>query len=151
MDYKITSIGVVHSAVKDGLDENWGTVVSEIQLEEQYQAGLLGLDGFSHAIILFFMHKSNFDNTAHLQRHPQDRMELPLVGIFAQRAKHRPNPIGITAVKILSVDGNCIKVMGLDAIDGTPVVDIKPYFPEFDCKNNVTKPDWVTVLMKSYF
>ena len=151
MDYKMTSIGIVHSPVQEGLDEKWGTVVSEIQIDEQYQAGLLGLDGFSHAIILFFMHKSNFENTAHLQRHPQDKEELPLVGIFAQRAKHRPNPIGITAVKIISVEGNCIKVMGLDAIDGTPVIDIKPYFPEFDCKNNVMTPDWVEVLMKKYY
>jgi tRNA (Thr-GGU) A37 N-methylase len=76
---------------------------------------------------------------------------MPLIGIFAQRAKHRPNPIGITSVQIVSVQENSLKVRGLDAIDGTPVLDIKPYFPIYDLKDTATTPQWVDILMKDYF
>ena len=76
---------------------------------------------------------------------------MPKVGIFAQRAKNRPNPIGVTAVEIVSVGENCIEVKGLDAIDGTPVLDIKPYYPTYDQVASPVVPDWVNELMKDYF
>ena len=76
---------------------------------------------------------------------------MPELGIFAQRAKHRPNPIGVTAVRLLGVDGNVLRVRGLDAIDGTPVLDIKPYFPRFDAPGDACVPEWVERLMAEYF
>jgi tRNA-Thr(GGU) m(6)t(6)A37 methyltransferase TsaA len=76
---------------------------------------------------------------------------MPLVGIFAQRARHRPNPIGITSVRLLEVKANSLVVQGLDAIDGTPVLDIKPYFPQYDCVADAQHPEWVDRLMADYF
>lgn len=144
-------IGVVRSPVTEGVDEGWGSVVSEIQLDDRYAPGLAGLDEFSHLIVVFYMHKSTFDEGAHLKRKPQGRQDMPLIGIFAQRAKHRPNPIGVTAVELLRVKGSAISVKGLDAIDGTPVLDVKPYFPAYDFRENVRTPSWVIELMKGYF
>lgn len=75
---------------------------------------------------------------------------MPLLGIFSQRTKDHPNPIGVTTVEILAVSENSITVRGLDALNGTPVLDIKPYFPVFD-KREAKTPDWVDVLMDQYF
>jgi tRNA-Thr(GGU) m(6)t(6)A37 methyltransferase TsaA len=151
MTLNIESIGTVKSPVKEGVDEDWGGVVSEIHIEERYAPGLVGLNGFSHLLVVFFMHKSTFEEGAHLQRRPQGRQDMPLIGIFAQRAKHRPNPIGVTAVELLVVRGNTITVRGLDAIDGTPVLDVKPYFPAYDCRVEARTPGWVDELMRGYF
>lgn len=125
--------------------------MSEIRLDDRYAPGLAGLDGFSHLIVVFYMHKSTFDEGAHLRRRPQGRRDMPLIGIFAQRAKHRPNPIGVTAVELLGVKGSAISVRGLDAIDGTPVLDVKPYFPAYDCREHARTPGWVGELMRGYF
>ena len=144
-------IGIVKSPVKEGIDTGWGKVISEIHLDEQYVAGLTGLDSFSHVIVVFEMHKSSWNPETDLVRRPQGRSGLPLTGIFAQRAKHRPNPIGITAVKLLNIKGNTLTVRGLDAIDGTPVLDIKPYFPQFDAVAHAHTPGWVETIMSEYF
>ena len=151
MTLNIESIGTVKSPVKEGVDEDWGGVVSEIHLEERYAPGLAGLNEFSHILVVFYMHKSIFEEEAHLQRRPQGRSDMPSIGIFAQRAKHRPNPIGVSAVELLVVRGNIITVRGLDAIDGTPVLDLKPYFPVYDCRVEARTPGWVDELMRGYF
>lgn len=148
---KMEVIGTVKSTVTEGVDENWGDIVSEIHIEERYAPGLAGLGEFSHIIVVFFMHKSTFHPETHLQRRPQGRSDFPLMGIFAQRAKHRPNPIGVTAVELLKVCNGTLVVKGLDAINGTPVLDIKPYFTAFDCRVDVKTPDWVDELMAGYF
>jgi tRNA-Thr(GGU) m(6)t(6)A37 methyltransferase TsaA len=144
-------IGTVKSPVMEGVDSDWGKVESEIQIKEEYAAGLTGLDAFSHIIVVFEMHKSSFSAGSDLVRRPQGREDMPLTGIFAQRAKHRPNPIGVTSVRLLGVAGNILKVRGLDAIDGTPVLDIKPYFPQFDRVDAPHAPQWVDRLMQDYF
>ncbi|MGZ4123645.1 MAG: tRNA (N6-threonylcarbamoyladenosine(37)-N6)-methyltransferase TrmO [Tumebacillaceae bacterium] len=146
----IQPIGQVYAPISEGVDENWGTVVSEIHIDEQLAPGLQGLEAFSHLNVIFYMHRSSFDATD-LVRRPQGREDMPLLGIFAQRAKHRPNPIGITAVELVEVKGNVLYVRGLDAIDGTPVLDIKPYFPPFDRRLEATAPEWVDRLMQNYF
>lgn len=151
MEVKLIPIGTVSSPVKEGVDTNWGSVISEIHINEEYQQGLKGLGDFSHAIIVFYMHKFSFDSKTDLVRRPQGRDDMPLLGIFCQRAKHRPNPIGITSVEIISAEGNIIKVKGLDAIDGTPILDIKPYFTQFDLRKEAKNPEWVDILMKEYF
>ena len=149
MDLK--PIGTVKSAVIEPVDENWGKVVSEIHLDPALAAGLRGLDQFSHILVLFFMHRSTFEPSRDLIRRPKGRADMPELGIFAQRAKHRPNPIGITAVELLAVDGSVLKVRGLDAIDGTPVLDIKPYLPAFDRVDQPSVPEWVHRVMEGYF
>lgn len=144
-------IGIIRSPVKEAVDENWGNVVAEIHLLDSMASGLQGIEQFSHLIVVFFMHQSTFDLTSDLVRRPRGRSDMPLVGAFAQRAKHRPNPIGITAVELLQVERNVVKVKGLDAIDGTPVLDLKPYLPGFDCRPEAKIPEWVERLMEGYF
>jgi tRNA-Thr(GGU) m(6)t(6)A37 methyltransferase TsaA len=126
-------------------------VFSKIILNEDLTDGLKGLQTFSHIIVVYHLNEANFINKKHLIRKPQGRADMPKVGIFSQRAKDRPNPIGITAVKLISVDKNIVEVQGLDAINGTPVLDIKPYYPKYDLKENATVPEWVNGLMRDYF
>ncbi|HEX8598075.1 MAG TPA: tRNA (N6-threonylcarbamoyladenosine(37)-N6)-methyltransferase TrmO [Chloroflexia bacterium] len=144
-------IGVVRSTVKEGIDEGWGRVVSEIHLLEEYAPGLRGLEEFSHVIVVFLMHQATFSPGDDLVRRPRGRADMPEMGSFAQRAKHRPNPIGLTAVRLLSVVGNVLTVRGLDAINGSPVLDIKPYFAAFDRVDDASAPEWVSRLMEGYF
>ncbi len=144
-------IGIVRSPVKQAVDKDWGRVVSEIHIDSRYAGGLGGVNAFSHIIVVFGMHESTWAIESDLVRRPQGRVDMPLVGIFAQRARHRPNPIGITSVQLLSVEGNSLFVKGLDAIDETPVLDIKPYFPHYDCVADAQYPEWVDRLMVDYF
>ena len=146
-----TPIGIIKSPVTDKVDHNWGAVISQIVINESLADGLCGLEDFSHIIVIYHLDQAKFLREKHLVRHPQGREDLPQVGIFSQRAKDRPNPIGITAVKLLSIDKNVIEVQGLDAIDGTPVLDIKPYYPQYDLKEDAQVPSWVDVLMTGYF
>jgi tRNA-Thr(GGU) m(6)t(6)A37 methyltransferase TsaA len=147
---KCVIIGTVNSPITRPVDTNWSHVFSEIIIKEKFAPGLLGLEDFSHLIVLTFLHKAKFTLGKHLRRHPQERTDLPVLGIFAQRARHRPNRIGVTAVEIIDIKENRIKVRGLDAIDGTPIIDIKPYVPRFDRKD-ATIPEWMNKIMKNYF
>jgi tRNA-Thr(GGU) m(6)t(6)A37 methyltransferase TsaA len=144
-------IGVVRSPIKEGVDAGWGSVVAEVHLQDEHTFGLRGLEEFSHVIVVFLMHRATFRPDEDLVRRPRGRADMPEVGIFAQRAKHRPNPIGLTAVPLLSVEGSVLTVRGLDAIDGSPVLDIKPYFAAFDRVDDATQPEWVNRLMQGYF
>jgi tRNA-Thr(GGU) m(6)t(6)A37 methyltransferase TsaA len=144
-------IGVVESPVREAADHGWGSVVSRIAIAKDMAPGLRGLEEFSHVMVVFFMHEADFDPATDIVRRPQGRPDMPEVGIFAQRAKHRPNPIGITAAELIGVEGNVLRVRGLDAIDGTPVLDIKPYVPEYDRVKRPTTPEWVPRLMTGYF
>lgn len=151
MNMNIEPIGIVKSPVKEAVDENWGQVVAEVHVKDSLAAGLQGIDQFSHIVVVFFMHRYTFDTQTHLIRRPQERLDMPELGIFAQRAKHRPNPIGISAVELIELRDNVLVVKGLDAIDGTPVLDIKPYFPAFDSRPNAVVPEWIEKLMEKYF
>ena len=86
-----------------------------------------------------------------LTRRPRGRADMPELGIFAQRGKQRPNPLGVTAVEIVRVAAPILTVRGLDAVDGTPVLDVKPYFPQFDRRSDARVPEWVERLMRGYF
>ncbi len=149
MDLK--PIGFVRNEIIHPYYHEWGEVLSEIIINKEFAKGLIGLDDFSHALIIFYMHQATYVEEKHLVRHPQEREELPKIGIFAQRAKHRPNPIGITAVQIIEIKENILSVKGLDAINDTPVLDIKPYFPDFDFREGAKTPEWVQEVMKYYF
>ena len=146
----LTPIGMVKNSVANRKDTSWGDDVSLIILDEQYACGLKGLEDFSHAVILFHLDQANYEREKHLQRRPQNRDDMPLVGIFSQRGKDRPNRIGMTSVEIVSVEEGTLVVKGLDAIDGTPVLDIKPYYPVYD-KKDASVPEWVDRLMAHYF
>ena len=150
MDLTVRPIGTVKNYVTDRKDTAWGEDVSDVILDRAYIGGLKGLEDFSHAIIVFLLDQARFAPEKHLQRRPQNRDDMPVTGIFAQRGKDRPNRIGITAVEILSVTENCLVVRGLDAVDGTPVLDIKPYYPAYDRKDAAV-PEWVDRLMEHYF
>ncbi|MFH1757336.1 MAG: tRNA (N6-threonylcarbamoyladenosine(37)-N6)-methyltransferase TrmO [Pseudomonadota bacterium] len=147
----IKPIGVIKSTVSEQSDENWGRVVSEIHLDEPFEPGLQGLGKFSHITVVFFMHQATFNPSTDLIRRPQGRADMPALGIFAQRAKHRPNPIGLTAVELIGIKKNVLIVRGLDAIDGTPVLDIKPYVSAFDRVDQPIIPEWMERLMAGYF
>jgi tRNA-Thr(GGU) m(6)t(6)A37 methyltransferase TsaA len=144
-------IGTVYNAVKEPTDEGWGDVESEIVLDESLTDGLDGIEDFSHVLVLYWMHRAAEAEPVRMRRRPQGREDMPEIGIFAQRARHRPNPIGVTAVTLLRRDKNRLVVRGLDAIDGTPVVDVKPYVPNYDTVVKPRVPEWVARLMQRYF
>lgn len=146
-----TPIGYVSSSVTERMDEHWGDIHSKILLHPEFAGALRGLEGFSHAIIVTYLHQAHYEHDKHLQRRPRNLATMPKVGIFAQRAKNRPNPIGITAVEILNVGHDWLEIKGLDAIHDTPILDIKPYYPQYDRIENARIPEWVERLMKNYF
>ena len=150
-EIKLTPIGSVSSPVTEQTDENWGHIISRIVLQPEYIGALSGLADFSHAIIITYLHQSKYEKEEHLQRRPRGLEDMPKIGIFSQRAKDRPNPIGVTAVKIVSVGDDYLEVQGLDAIDQTPVLDIKPYYPHYDKIDASEVPEWVNRLMENYF
>ncbi len=150
-EYVLRTIGVVRSPVKDPVDEGWGTIESQILLEPELRDGLRGLGEFSHVMVVSLLHGARFEPERHLVRRPRGLAEMPEIGIFAQRAKDRPNPIGITVCPLVRVDDDGVTVTGLDAIDGTPILDLKPYFPVFDTAPNARVPEWVDRLMAGYF
>jgi tRNA-Thr(GGU) m(6)t(6)A37 methyltransferase TsaA len=125
---------VPRSAVADfkGVD-------SEIEILEEYSPALDGIEGFSHLSVLYWMHRLE-SLSGPLKVHPAGLKDLPLVGLLATRSPRRPNPIGLTTVRLLSRQGNRLRVGGLDALDGSPVIDIKPYFPIDPA--NLRLPDW---------
>jgi tRNA-Thr(GGU) m(6)t(6)A37 methyltransferase TsaA len=149
--FSVRPIGWVRSPISEPIDEGWDSVESNIAIAPDLRAGLRGLAEFSHIIVVTFLHGASFDPNRHLVRRPRGLAEMPEVGIFAQRAKDRPNPLGVTCVPLLAVQEEGVLVRGLDAIDGTPVLDIKPYFQEFDSTADARTPAWVHALMQGYF
>ena len=145
-------IGFVHNSRIDLDDDNWGDVVSEIHLDESFpEEGLDGIDDFSHAEIIFCFDQVENDKDILLSRHPRGNKNWPKVGIFAQRNKDRPNHIGLTIVKIIRREGRNLFVLGLDAVNATPVLDIKPIFVEFLPHEEIRQPEWSHELMKDYW
>jgi tRNA-Thr(GGU) m(6)t(6)A37 methyltransferase TsaA len=136
----LTPIGTVRNEIRTPIVQGWGKVVSDLLLDERYTEGLDGIEDFSHVIVIFWMDQAGSPKS--MKGHVQNREDLPVVGLFARRGPSRPNPIGITAVRILGRDKNVLRVQGLDAMDGTPVLDIKPYTPAFDSVKNPRIPEW---------
>jgi tRNA (adenine37-N6)-methyltransferase len=111
---------------------------------EAFTAGLLGLEGFSHVILLCWFHESDTrEKRTTLRVHPRNDKSNPLTGVFATRSPKRPNPVALYTSRIHSIHGNVIGIDPIDAMDGTPVVDIKPYIPESDSTPDARVPDWV--------
>jgi tRNA-Thr(GGU) m(6)t(6)A37 methyltransferase TsaA len=146
-------IGVVYSPVKAAVDDVWGGVVSTIQLDPQVLGpdAAAGLDQFSHIDVIFHFHQVSATDVETGARHPRNRADWPLAGILAQRAKRRPNRLGVSTCRLVRVDGLQLTVLDLDAIDGTPIIDVKPYMIEFGPKGEVRQPAWSRELMSAYF
>ncbi len=142
IQYIAKPVGVVKNNIKETMRGGWDVVVSELILDANLEEAIEGLEQFSHIIVVFWMHKVPLEKDIPAKVHPRGRQDLPLVGLFATRAPYRPNPIGISVVRLLERQRNVLKVEGLDAIDGTPVIDIKPYLPR-DSVVDVTFPKWV--------
>ena len=152
MPYSIKPIAFVNNTRKDILDDNWGSVISTIELEETInEASLKGINEFSHLEIVFLFNKVSDDKIQYEARHPRNNKDYPEVGIFAQRGKNRPNKLGVTIVELIEQKQRILIVKGLDALDGTPIIDIKPVMKEFLPKDEVSQPEWSISLMKNYW
>ena len=120
---------------------------SKIVIKKEFSKGLDGIGGFSHLFVLFWMHKTSAPEKMILKVHPRHRLYLPKQGVFATRTQFRPNSIGLTVVKLVRRAGNTLTVKGLDAYEGTPVLDLKPYDP-WDRLCKIRVPAWWKKLEK---
>ena len=154
MDIVLHPVGWVHSSERSSREDYWGDIVSEIRLDESAFTpdALVGLSEFSHIEVLFCLHGVKEGSVVSGLRHPRSNPKWPQVGIFAQRGKARPNRIAATVCRLVSVQGLTLKVQGLDAFDGSPVLDIKPVFAEFTPeRSQIRQPQWSHELMAEYF
>jgi tRNA (adenine37-N6)-methyltransferase len=152
-EISIIPIGIIKTTRSEIKDDDWGKNISTIELDgSQFNEDVLyGLEEFSHLEVIFHFHKVDPSKIETGARHPRNNPKWPKVGIFSQRGKNRPNLLGASTCKILKVAGLTITVQSLDAIDGTPVIDLKPYMQEFAPRHETTQPQWATELMKSYY
>jgi tRNA-Thr(GGU) m(6)t(6)A37 methyltransferase TsaA len=150
---QLVPIGVVRAPRGEVADDFWGGVVSEIKLSPAWfdEDAVAELDSFSHIEVIFHFHKVAAGTEERGARHPRGNEDWPKVGILAQRAKRRPNRLGLTRCRLVKVEGLVLTVEGLDAIDGTPVIDVKPYMREFDPIGETHQPAWSSALMENYF
>ena len=148
-DIILKPIGRVHNPIRRKKSEGWESVVSEIVLFSRYEEALEGVEAYSHLLILFWISRTpSRSRGGRLRIHPKSRPDLPLVGIFATRTQYRPNPIGLTLVEVLGRRKNILRVRGLDAIRGTPVLDIKPLSPAKEFPQRTRVPEWYHRLWK---
>jgi|SRR5208283_512462 len=135
-------IGYVKTkAVGDEFRKNSKNIISEVIVEKKFTRALLGIEKYSHIYVVFFMHGIQSAERLELRRHPRHRKDLAKVGVLAIREPVRPNPIGLTIVELLGRKRNVLKVKGLDALNESPVLDIKPY-DHIDVIRNIRVPDW---------
>jgi len=137
-------VGVVRNAVKESQMFGWENVESRIVVRRKLVDALDGLEGYSHVIVLFWIDRVPEEERGLTRLHPMGDAALPLLGVFATRTQLRPNPIGVSIVPLLARKGNELRVRGLDAIDGTPVLDVKPYIPHYDSVPQATIPAWAS-------
>lgn len=150
---EMQAIGQVSSPRTEPLDDDWDSITSTITLDGSRftEDAVRGLDAFSHVEVVYVFDRVDPQNVQTAARHPRGNEDWPKVGIFAQRAKGRPNRIGVTVCRLLGVDGLTLSVRSLDAIDGTPVIDVKPYMVEFAPRGEVRQPAWSSELMAEYW
>jgi tRNA (adenine37-N6)-methyltransferase len=153
---ELKPVGVVRTILSnDEVRESWHEGINaEIEICDEYTPALDRIEGFSHLIVLFYLHETTGAQRKTLQARPRRFLryglkleDLPLVGVFCLDSPHRPNPLGLTIVRLLTRQGNVLTVSGLDAFNGTPVLDIKPYTPE-RCISEFRLPDWYTMLRR---
>ncbi|MFT3935938.1 MAG: tRNA (N6-threonylcarbamoyladenosine(37)-N6)-methyltransferase TrmO [Chitinophagaceae bacterium] len=151
MQITLSPIAFVKNTRLQPDDDNWGTIVSTIELADDIPTDAFNnIDQFSHLEIIYYFDKVKKEDIAY-SGHPRGNKNYPLMGIFAQRKKDRPNTIGLCTVELLAWNNRTITVKYLDAIDGTPVLDIKPVFTAFQTQSPIKEPAWVNDLMKQYW
>jgi tRNA-Thr(GGU) m(6)t(6)A37 methyltransferase TsaA len=140
-EINLKAIGVVRSEIKESTRRDCDDLVSEIVIDRSLTEALDNLDEFSHIIVIYWIHRSRRPPPRKV--HPRGNPQHALMGVFATRSPSRPNPIGKATVRLLQRRGNVLKVRGLDAIDGSPVLDIKPYIPGYDSVDDARAPSWM--------
>ena len=151
MEITFTPVAIVKNSRLVPTDDFWGGIVSEIELADHIPAEVFdGISEFSHLEIIYFFDQVEPKDIVY-SGHPRGNLEFPNVGIFCQRKKDRPNAIGFCTVELLEHNGRTITVKNLGAIEGTPVLDIKPVYREFQPKGEIRQPEWVSDLMKDYW
>jgi len=153
VSFVIEPIGHVRGGRVQPIDDDWGASRAVVELDPARFASeaLAGLADFSHLEVIFVFDRVTDEEIEYGARHPRGRQDWPLVGIFAQRGKNRPNRLGLCTCRIVGVSGLTVEVEGLDAIDGTPVVDLKPAMAEFLPRGELRQPAWASALMKDYW
>jgi tRNA (adenine37-N6)-methyltransferase len=153
MDIVLQPIGHVRGGRAEVMIDHWGLIRARIELDpERFQPDAIkGLKDFSHAEVVFFFHGVREENVEMGARHPRGRTDWPRVGIFAQRGKSRPNRIGVSTCRVMGVHDLTIEVEGLDAIDGTPVLDVKPVLKAFLPRGVLREPSWACEIMNTYW
>jgi tRNA-Thr(GGU) m(6)t(6)A37 methyltransferase TsaA len=151
--FGVTAIGTVRSTRNDVKDDDWDSVHSTIDLDAAQftPEALAGLETFSHVEVVYLFDRVDPSHVETRARHPRHNESWPKVGIFAQRGKNRPNRIGTTICRVDRVEGLRLFLTGLDAIDGTPVLDLKPWVREFGPRGDVRQPAWMDELMRAYW
>ncbi len=137
-------IGIVRNRVREPRMGGWDDISSDIIVRKELTGALDGLEGFSHVVVLCHMHRVSQEEGERTHCHPRGDPRYPLQGIFATRTPRRPNPIGVSVALLLRRRRNVLRVKGLDAINSTPVLDIKPYIPRYDAPSDIRLPEWVT-------
>jgi tRNA (adenine37-N6)-methyltransferase len=153
MTFRISAIGYVVGGRGPADDDHWSGVAARIDLDPLRfrPEALHGLEAFSHAEIIFVFDGVPDHDIVEGARHPRDNQSWPRVGIFAQRGRNRPNRLGVSICNIVGIDGTSLHVTGLDAISGTPVVDIKPVMTGFQPRGTIREPGWAREIMVDYW
>ena len=151
--YAVSPIGWVRSSRSEPIDDDWDAVTASIELDDGRfgSDAVAGLAEFSHVEVIYLFDQVEESAVQTGARHPRSNPDWPQVGILAQRAKMRPNRLGVTCCRLLGIDGLTLRVEGLDAIDGSPVLDIKPVMTEFLPRGKVHQPAWAGELMATYW
>jgi len=137
-------IGKAKNSVDKPMLAGWNKVVTEIVVDKKFSKGLDGIEDYSHVIVVYLMDK---EKECHLKHHPQNRSDVPYVGIYACRCPQRPNPIAISTVKLVKRKSNVLFVKGLDILNDTPILDLKPYTPAYDLAAGAKVPSWIKKLV----
>jgi tRNA-Thr(GGU) m(6)t(6)A37 methyltransferase TsaA len=149
-EYVLRPIGRVRNQVKEWVDVAWEELESEVALDPRWAEGLDGLEEFSHIWVICWLDRlTEEERGGRCRVHPERRQELRPVGLFATRSPRRPNPIAITAVRLLGIEGTVLRVKGLDMLDGTPVLDVKPYLAQGDRIAGTWSPLWIRRLWRN--
>jgi tRNA-Thr(GGU) m(6)t(6)A37 methyltransferase TsaA len=153
MEFTMRPIGIVRGGRTEATKDHWGINRSRIELDAAQfgQESLAGLDQLSHIEVIYYFHLHADEPTETGARHPRDRKDWPKVGIFAQRGRMRPNRIGLSTCRVVGLKGLSVEVEGLDAVDGTPVLDIKPVWSGNAPRGTFREPEWARELMANYW
>jgi tRNA-Thr(GGU) m(6)t(6)A37 methyltransferase TsaA len=153
MKIELESIAYVRGGRAEVSDDDWGEGLADIEMDGNRftPEAIAGLDAYSHLVVVYYFHKVDPNTIELTARHPRENPAWPKIGIFAQRGKNRPNLLGVSTCQILGVDGLKIHVKGLDAVDGTPVLDLKPHMRGYEPRGKIREPEWAREIMSQYW